>query len=105
MNDLSKLQILYVVVGIVLAIVIWFGSEVLVGVDEEYSIWGWFFVLAGVFAVCGAVFNLSVFMNARNQNTRALRELLGESFYRLVMVVLGSFMIFLGLLLTKAIEL
>ena len=104
MNDLSKLQILYVVIGVVFGLIVMFGNQELVGGDHGYVLWGWLFVVGGAFAVCGAVFNWSFFMNDNAQTSRALREFLGESVYRCVMVVLGVFLIFCGLLLTKAIE-
>ncbi|MEQ9406883.1 MAG: hypothetical protein RIK87_04120, partial [Fuerstiella sp.] len=77
----------------------------LVGRDQGDVLWGWLFVVGGALAVCGAVFNWSVFMNDTAQTSRALRALLGESVYRCVMIVLGVVLILLGLLLTKAIQL
>lgn len=98
MNEISKLQILYVVIGVVFGLIVTFGG------GDRYVIWGWFFVVGGAFAICGAVFNWSFFMNDNAQTSRALQEFLGESVYRCVMVFLGGFLIFCGLLLTKAIE-
>ncbi|WP_171189390.1 Imm17 family immunity protein [Alienimonas chondri] len=67
--------------------------------DPSGNIIGWICVLTGAFAICGAVFQWDFFMNPSNQTSRALRDFLGASGYRIIQTVLGTAMIALGCLL------
>lgn len=64
------------------------------------GILGWVFVSMGVFAICGATFQWGFFMNANDQSSRLLREVLGTTGFRIFQVVVGAIMVALGILLT-----